>query len=405
MREIRELIGPVYIPIMLLAVGVSAIAPVLPLYLTSLGAGVGLIGLVLAARGLGETISDVPSGLILSQFGLNRMIITAFVLNILFSIAIALSRSVYLIGLFSLLTGLVVPLQITGVMSVIRITVDSQVRGRASALLGGSLRIGMLAGPVSGGFLADAFGAPSVFLFQALLLSLGLFSFIISRPQHVDLLAKRQHVGRQFKRVLDGLSDRIPALVLVGLAILSLSLLRAGRQIILPLWGAQLSLDASTIGLVMSAGALFDLLLFVPAGFVLDRYGRKAAGSICLALFSLGLLMLIPASNIRLFLLASCVIGIGNGMGTGINVTTGTDLAPNGSVSEFLGLWRLYGDFGKTLGPALIGLIAGVFSLQAAVLMTAGIGAAGFSVMAFAAPETRHIAMRDSESNLAESEL
>lgn len=397
MHEIRGLIGPVYIPIILLAVGVSAIAPVLPLYLTSLGAGVGLVGLVLAARGLGETISDVPSGIIISQFGLNRMVISAFALNIVLSTAIAFSPSVYLIGLFSFLIGLVVPVQITGVMAVIRVAVSSQYRGRASALLGGSLRIGMLIGPVSGGLLADNFGAPSVFLYQAILLAAALLSFALSRPQHVEFKARRQHIGQQLKTVVHGLSDRIVALVLVGLAILSLSLLRAGRQIILPLWGASLSLDATTIGLIMSVGALFDLLLFLPAGFVSDRFGRKVSASICLGLFSLGLLLVIPASNIRLFLLASCVIGIGNGMGAGINVTMGTDLAPNGSVSEFLGLWRLYSDLGKTLGPALIGLIAGAFSLPAAVFITACIGGGGFLVMAFAAPETRHIAMRDSK--------
>ena len=54
--------------------------------------------------------------------------------------------------------------------------------------------------------------------------------------------------------------------------------------------------------------------------------------------------------------------GIGNGLGSGIVLTLGADLAPADERSRFLGVWRLVGDCGVLAGPLLTsaaGLAAG----------------------------------------------
>ena len=59
--------------------------------------------------------------------------------------------------------------------------------------------------------------------------------------------------------------------------------------------------------------------------------------------------------RIGLTLLAAAILtGIGNGFGSGIMMTLGADLAPKGSIGEFLGLWRLIGDIGSTGGPLVV---------------------------------------------------
>ncbi|MFP4551677.1 MAG: MFS transporter [Spirochaetales bacterium] len=146
----------------------------------------------------------------------------------------------------------------------------------------------------------------------------------------------------------------------------------------------------------MSLGSALDLLLFVPAGIVMDRAGRRVALSLCIDLFALGVGTLPLTSSLIGFAAASLLIGLGNGFGAGINMTIGTDLAPPGSVSEFIGMWRVLGDVGSTSGPAIVGAMAGVVGLSVGIWATAGLGIIGLLVVAGFAPETLEIAKKDS---------
>jgi MFS family permease len=113
--------------------------------------------------------------------------------------------------------------------------------------------------------------------------------------------------------------------------------------------------------------------------------------------FSLGLLLLPLTRGVAGFVVASMLIGMGNGFGAGINMTLGTDLAPRNAVSEFIGFWRLFGDVGGTLGPVIVGAMAAAVGISASLFLIAGIGAIGVIVMAVVAPETLHIAKSDRE--------
>jgi MFS family permease len=207
--------------------------------------------------------------------------------------------------------------------------------------------------------------------------------------------ARTNRLRSQLRAVISGLAGREYALLTVGVGIVILQLLRSSRSILLPLWGAELSLSATVIGSVMSAGAILDLILFVPSGIIMDRAGRKVAAGLCIGVFSTGVLVLGFTSGVPGFVLASLIIGLGNGFGAGINMTIGTDLAPDGAVSEFIGLWRLFGDVGTTAGPAVIGALAGAGGLGLAITVAALVGYAGLGAL-LAGPETLHIARRSS---------
>ena len=376
--SLSRLIGPVYLPMGCLSFSWSCMIPAFPTYLAALGAGVAAIGLALSMRGIGQLVSDLPGGVIMARFGLRRVMIVSYVVAILAGVVFLFAASVVTITLLLLVSGLFASVLVTGMMTLIRTTIDADVRGRASALAGGALRVGMLLGPPLGGLIADGLGMTYVFALRCVTLSVGLFSFARTVP------AQRR-----------GLRDRVGAILTIGFAILVLSLLRTAREIVLPLWGARIGLGATEIGLAIGVGAAFDLASFVPAGVIADRFGRKVSSSVCIGLFSLGLLLLVPARAILGFVVAGAIVGLGNGFGAGINITTATDLAPNGAVAEFIGLWRLYGDLGAALGPVVVGALAAALSLPPAVLTVAAIGWSGFAVMAFWAPESRDIARSD----------
>lgn len=67
--QLRSLAGPVYLPTFLFALGISAVVPVIPLFARDLGAGDGLVGVIVAMRAIGTTTLDVPAGALASHFG------------------------------------------------------------------------------------------------------------------------------------------------------------------------------------------------------------------------------------------------------------------------------------------------------------------------------------------------
>ena len=81
----------------------------------------------------------------------------------------------------------------------------------------------------------------------------------------------------------------------------------------------------SGAGYVTAASFAFDAAAFPAAGYVMDRYGRRAAGVPSLGLMAFGLCLLGMASSTGPLIFASAVLGVGNGLSSGLVMTIGQD--------------------------------------------------------------------------------
>src|SRR6185437_4371711 len=66
---------PVYAPTALLALGQGLTVYTLPLYAKSLGGDLVVVGLAVAAAGIGTFLADLPAGMLLSRLGRNRLML------------------------------------------------------------------------------------------------------------------------------------------------------------------------------------------------------------------------------------------------------------------------------------------------------------------------------------------
>jgi len=165
--------------------------------------------------------------------------------------------------------------------------------------------------------------------------------------------------------------------------------IRSGRQIIVPLFGATvIGLNAAEVGTIISISAVIDMSLFVPAGMLMDRLGRKFASIPSFIVMSAGMALLPLADSFVKLLAATAVMGVGNGLGSGTMMTLGADLAPPEAAGEFLGLWRLVGDGGQMSGPIIVGGVADVIGLAPAALVRAGVGLLAAGTIYVAVEET-----------------
>jgi MFS family permease len=171
--------------------------------------------------------------------------------------------------------------------------------------------------------------------------------------------------------------------------------MRATRQLLVPLFGQAAGLDVSAIGLAYSLGTVVDIAMFYPSGVLADRWGRKWSAVPSMLLYAVGLAVLPLAVGFYSLLAAAVLLGFANGIGTGVVMIIGADLArASGRQGQFLGLWRLIGDLGISLAPLLTGVLVDAASLGVASLAVAGIGFAGSLVMALCVAETLSAAVR-----------
>jgi MFS family permease len=163
----------------------------------------------------------------------------------------------------------------------------------------------------------------------------------------------------------------------------------AGESLIIPLWGSEvLMLSADRIGWVMSLSSAVSLILFFPAGTIMDRWGRKFALVPSFLLIGLGLGLLPLTGGFWGLATVGMVIGLGHGFGSGAMLTLGSDLSPEVGRSAFLGAWQWIADIGSSSGPLLVGLVADILALPFASLAVASAGLLAGGVIALFVPET-----------------
>lgn len=391
----RALIAPVYAPAFLYAVGAAAIVPAQ--VLTGLRIGYSAAGLSLLVAWLGgcAVIGSMIAGYTIHAIGERAALgwaagfgVAALVLLVGWlqtglpaprvAFAVALSVVEICDGLWSLAR-----------QSLIAERVDPAVRGRVLNTFGGVQRAGRVVGPL----LASGLIAVGATVFAYLLhAALAVTAYLVVR-RAVPPRAHQVAVGERDAHAKGGSPQRISQrriwkpLLLVGLGVVALAIVRNDRDLLLPLWGVQgLHAPGSTIALVMGLCAAIELILFYPAGIVSDRFGRLPIVLVCLTTMAAGFVLLPLGHDVTTYVLGAVLIGLGNGVGAGIVMTLGGDLAPPAIRARYLGWWNAVANTGGLLAPAITSAVLVVGSLEAAVLVVAAIAAAGSAWMAYWMP-------------------
>ncbi len=361
--------------------------PVLPTFIEEMGVGVGLVGLGVSAVLIGTMIFDVPAGILVGRFGHKRTMLWGTALLGVVALVTAFTTAFPALMILRLLSGVAMALWSISRMSFVSDTVPSAARGKTLATFGGVGRFGAFVGPVLGGIIGAQISLESVFIAQALMSAatmLMLVTFV--REIGGDRADQIRRQGQS--SIIKTITGNGSGLARGGTAMVSLQLVRRGRELLLPLWGTYLGLEVDQIGYVIGAAAAMDMVMFPPVGYVMDRYGRKYMSMPSFLILGLGMALLPLSGNIWTFGAIAVLTGFGNGLSSGAMMTLGADLAPRQRASEFIGVWRLIGDIGGASGPIIVGQVATVVTLGWSSLFIAAFGFLGASGVYFLVPET-----------------
>ena len=361
----RSLAVPAYGPTLLVAVGQGAILPLVALSARDLGASVTVAALVVALIGVGQLLGDLPAGALAARVGEQRALVGACLLDAVALLGAFLARSLLLLALAVLLTGLAGAVFGLARQAYLTEAIPVRMRARALSTLGGTFRIGLFVGPFVGAALVSRWSIGSAYAFAAAM-SLAAAALTAFLP---DLTAQTRTAnarGPGHRSVRSVLAEHRRVLVTLGVGVLAIAAARATRQSIVPLWAEAQGLDATTTSVIYGVSAGVDMLLFYPGGAIMDRLGRVYVAVPSMVVLGVGFLLL-PLSDDALTLgLVACLMGLGNGISAGIVMTLGADASPAVGRAQFLGGWRLCADLGNATGPLVVAAVSLVGPLAAA---------------------------------------
>ncbi|WP_423219037.1 MFS transporter [Zhihengliuella halotolerans] len=397
---LRDLGLRVYGPSLLYALGLGAIMPVIALSALDAGASVSASALVVTLVGVGSLVMNVPAALLTSRFGERVSMIVAAAVAAVAMVAAIVSPNLWVLSSAVLLVGMAGSVFNLARQSYLAEAVPAYFRARAMSTLGGTLRIGAFVGP---------------FLSAAVMVPLGLagaywVGFVAMAGAAVvgfavpDLPARAGGTGTTtVVRAASGAPAGAPrpesmrriareharTYATVGIGVFVLAAVRATRNVVLPLWSDHLGLDATMAAVVYGISAAVDVIVFYPAGHVMDRFGRIYSAVPCLLLLGVALALLPLAADVQALAWVGALMGFGNGLGTGIVMTLGADYAPAHARPQFLGIWRLLTDAGMMAGPVALSAVTAVATLGAGIFVVAAAAFVGTGVFAYFLPRSR----------------
>ncbi|MEU4693506.1 MFS transporter [Actinoplanes sp. NPDC023714] len=372
---LRQLGPAIFLPSGVYSIGLGAVAPVVALSATGLGASFAVAAVVAGMIGVGQILGSIPAGVLVSRIGERRTMLLGAALALPALLACVVAAHVLLLAVAVTLVGMAGATWGVARHAYMTEAVRPELRARAMSTLGGVGRIGTFLGPFASAGAVHLIGLRGAYL-VAVACSLVAGALLLLLPAVAG--DRPAPAGAARPRLIDVVRDNAVTLRTLGLGVLLVGALRASRQTILPLWGAQLGLEPATIGLIFGISGGVDMLLFYPAGKLMDRHGRRAAAVPAMALLGTAFALLPLASGVAGLAAAGILMGIGNGLSAGLVMTVGADVSPSAGRAQFLGVWRVFSDIGTGGGPFLIGAVTAVASLTASAVVVgvAGLGAA-----------------------------
>jgi MFS family permease len=382
--SLRRIAVPAFGPSLLFGLGEGAILPIVPLTARDLGASVSMAALVVALISIGSLLNNIPASLITMRWGERWAMVAAGLWSGLGMALCVWTSHLALFAAGCLMVGMSQAVYNLARQSYMTEAVPIVYRARALSTLGGVMRIGMFAGPFIAAAAIHAFGLSAAYV-VGIVAVLGAAAIGARIP---DLEVPPMPAGHSPPSItlMSTLRDHRRVLLTVGIGVVLVSAVRASRQAVIPLWAEHLALAPAVASLVYGLAGGIDMLVFYPAGKVMDHKGRRWVAVPSMLIMGAAMLSMPLTTGFTTLLLVSLAIGFGNGIGSGLIMTLGADHSPRHGRAHFLGVWRLMSDIGSSSGPALLSFLAGALSLAAGIVATGLIALVAAGTLAYWIP-------------------
>jgi len=364
----RRIAIPAFGPSLLFGIGEGAILPIVPLVVRDLHGSVSMAAFVVTLISLGSLLNNIPASVITMRSGERGAIVAAGLWSALGMALCLLTHSLAPFAAGCFMVGMSQAVYNLARQSYLTEAVPVAYRARAMSTLGGSMRIGMFIGPFVSAAAVHLYGISAAFVVG--IVGVLCAAAIGARLPDLEHAVPAGGPAAAPATLRSTLASHRRVFATVGVGVLLVSAVRASRQAVIPLWADHLLLAPAVTSLIYGCAGGIEMLIFYPAGQVMDRKGRRWVAVPSMLIIGAAMLCLPFTRGAVTLLAAATAIGFGNGIGSGLVMTLGADHAPRHGRAYFLGAWRFLSDVGASGGPALLSVLVAGLSLSGGIAAT-----------------------------------
>jgi MFS family permease len=363
---------PVFTPSLLFGIAEGGLLPIIPASAQAMGASLPTAGIILGLVMIGTLVADIPAARLINILGERKAMMTAAAVASVGVFTALLATTLWVLGLGVFILGASVAVFGLARHSYLTEIVPYSHRARALSILGGVFRAGHFIGPLIGAALIVLIGLQAVYWNAVIFCALAALILLFIKPDRMPDTPATVPGGTW--KVAKRESKKLATL---GVTSAIIGGLRTARLVGLPLWALSIGLPPATIALYMGIAGALDLALSYTSGQIMDRFGRRWSALPTLLGLSLTFSLLTVATDETTFLAVALLMSLANGVGSGIILVIGADLAPKGERNEFLASYRLLVDSGVAAAPLVIAGVTALFGIASAMFTVSGLGILG----------------------------
>ncbi len=353
--------------------------PALSLFAASLGAGPGVVGMLIALSTVTGVFLKLPMGLLSDVLNRRRLLLGGVLSFALPPFFYPFVDDLTTLGILRLVHGLATAMYTPIALAMVGEWFVER-RGEAFGWYTSAAQGGGLLGPMLGGLTVYSFGYAPTFLLAGFFGGVALLLFCLI-PRNQMIAVRTHHFPPQvWTEMREGLK-RVWAIAPIRITSLVEAAKMAGSGTLmafLPLYGLMVGLNAAEIGMLFGLQALTSLISKPVMGRLSDRGPRQPliVGGLCVCGFTV---MTIPQLTwYPGLLLLSGIFGFGEAVVTSSTTALVADFSQNNGLGASMGLRGTIMDMGHAGGPLVAGVViealgygGGFFCIGLVLLITA----------------------------------
>ena len=327
---------------------------ILAIYGQSLGASAAVVGLMISAYGGARLIVNLPAGYVSERLGRRAMMSAgcALIAGSSFAAMALVRLDAFFVCLLIMGSGSAVFM--TSALAAVADLGKPGNRLRDMSMHQAANMVGASMGPAIGGIVAGMWGYGAPFLISGMVALAGVFAFAMM-PWPKTATTKRIEAPKS-----GGLGRLARQSMGVGLMYFSIFYVRvASNWVLLPLIAqSKFSLELTTIGLILTCGAIANLTVLPTVGALVRILGRVQVITLSSLLTLCACAMLAFGDHVAFLWVTSILFGAAAGVASPTLNAYVADVAPEGLRGPAMGLLRTMQDLALILGPLMTGLLS-----------------------------------------------
>jgi len=330
--------------------GIGIVSPLLPLYISDMGANGVWLGIIVASYGISNTIFVPITGRLSDRKGRKKLLIAGLLAYALISLGYIWAGNVVQLSLVRLVQGIAGSLTFPIAMAYVGDLSPEREEGKWMGYANFFFFGGIGAGPLIGGILVEHFSMNISFYAMG---GFNLTAFVIALiflPEISRRKTKEEGPIASFKEM--SASDMVKGLFIFRMA---QAIGQGGIFAFLPILANMNEINPSQIGILMAI-AFSSMNVFTPlGGLIADKYNRKHLTIIGSLFFALSLALIPLTSTFGQLVVVLLLQGISNAISMPAATALTVEEGRRFGMGSTMGAFMMAMSFGIAVGPVISG--------------------------------------------------